>query len=416
MQDEAYGQAKVTKKIEAVEVELKEVKEKLKKAEEELQEAKQDLKKNREKYENNTNAVTKDLKDSAQHFYDSLNQNLHDLNQKESDLRQLETELVKERAQTSVTSTADDKIKSLEESQKKMEEAFNNYIQKATTVQISNLSIGKIQTDGYRCIAEIIATPVSMDVQDPGPFQWLVSKKETDAQNTTAYLEYLNKFVKDYNYLDVRKSIEHPHLNTTVGVNPHHLKGKADLYIIPKAAGSIARNQLCAVIELKPGTILQEHLAQAIGYVIAADSLFEVDWRPSPIGILSNFMDHWTLIWVGDDNIIYYSEKEQNSQGNISPLSRGTAIFYLRKHLERYNRMLHDEFSKKRKAFDDCSWAFDGFAAGRLKKFRLEVEDNMRDLIEDEEELRLYDMRKRMENTPLFQIPQPAESHLPYFN
>ncbi|KAJ3337001.1 hypothetical protein HDU91_001597, partial [Kappamyces sp. JEL0680] len=55
--------------------------------------------------------------------------------------------------------------------------------------------------------------------------------------------------------------------------------------------------------------------------------------------------------------------------------------------------MLHDEFSKKRKAFDDCSWAFDGFAAGRLKKFRLEVEDNMRDLIEDEEELRLYDMR-----------------------
>jgi hypothetical protein len=37
------------------------------------------------------------------------------------------------------------------------------------------------------------------------------------------------------------------------------------------------------------------------------------------------------------------------------------------------------------------------------------AEDNKRDLLEAVEEFALYDMRKRMLNTPLFQIPPPAE-------
>ena len=39
----------------------------------------------------------------------------------------------------------------------------------------------------------------------------------------------------------------------------------------------------------------------------------------------------------------------------------------------------------------------------------LVAEDNMRDLLETAEEVALYDMRKRMLQTPLFQIPPPAE-------
>ncbi|KAJ3362875.1 hypothetical protein HDU91_003220, partial [Kappamyces sp. JEL0680] len=158
---------------------------------------------------------------------------------------------------------------------------------------------------------------------------------------------------------------------------------------------------------------------QAIGYVIAADSLFDIPDRPSPVGILSDLMDQWVLIWIGTENRVLYCKTEKDKQGKKTPLSRGTALYYLRKHLTQYNQMLLDEDSQKnsqkRKADDDFNWAFGDVKAGRLKKFRLAVEDNMRDLIEDEEELILYDMRKRMENTPMFQIP-PAESHMPYFN
>jgi len=45
-----------------------------------------------------------------------------------------------------------------------------------------------------------------------------------------------------------------------------------------------------------------------------------------------------------------------------------------------------------------------------LKKQKLLLaEDNMRDLLETAEEVAMYDMGKRMLNTPLFQIPPPAE-------
>ncbi|KAJ3347794.1 hypothetical protein HDU91_006702 [Kappamyces sp. JEL0680] len=441
MSDSAKVQAeleKVNGKLEEVETEITEVKKELKEVKVKLDKAEAKLEKAQAKYEQDPNAINKELKGDAKDIYNSVNQQLHDLNQylqrlgqklsdlnqKETALRQLETELVKKSgsAGTGVSTATEERMKSLEESQKKFEETFNKYIQKVSTVQISSLTFDTIDKDGYRCVAQPVFSPINLGFDVPAPFEWPVPEKEADIRNTSAYLEYLNEVVKDYNHLKAQNSIEHPHLNTTVGKTPHNLNGKADLYIMPKACISIARNQLCAVVELKPGKKISDYLAQAVGYVIAADSLFEVDWRPSPVGILSDFMDQWILIWIGSENVVNYMEAEIDSHGNTTPLSRGTALYYVRKHFARYNQMLNDEYhqkdSQKRKAEDDSDieWAFGDFKAGRLKKTRLVAEDNMRDLIEDEEELRFYDMRKRMENTPLFQIPPPAESHLPYFN
>jgi hypothetical protein len=110
------------------------------------------------------------------------------------------------------------------------------------------------------------------------------------------------------------------------------------------------------------------------------------------------------LIWIGKNQEICSAEKETDSNGKEKILSRETARYYIRKHLYHYNRLLYDEWKNKRRA-ETAEWAFDRFEAGTLKKSRLiEGEDNMYDVPETKEEIALYDMTKRMRNTPLFDI------------
>jgi hypothetical protein len=163
------------------------------------------------------------------------------------------------------------------------------------------------------------------------------------------------------------------------------------------------------VFEMKPNEITPNHLAQAIGCVIAANSLFDISGRPSPVGVLSDFADQWILIWIGKNQEICYAETESDSNGTEKVLTRETAIYYIRKHLYHYDRLLQDEHKKKRRA-ETAEWAFDHFEAGTLKKVRvMEGEDNMYDVLETNEEMALYDMTKRMRNTPLFDIPRSAQ-------
>ncbi len=267
-----------------------------------------------------------------------------------------------------------------------------------------------IESDGYVCIAKAVDTPISVDFKIPSKFQWPIPNKENDKQNTDAYLEYLQSIAQDFKELHVKKSIEAPNLNTTVGMNPHHLKGKADLYVIPIDCELVSRNQLVMVLEMKPNDLTSNNVAQAIGYVIAANSLFDIPGRPAPVGVLSDFVDQWVLVWVGKAGEIFYSQKEKDINGNKKKLTRETAMYYIRKHFYRYDKLLRDEDSKKRRA-ENASWAFDGFEAGILKKVRYaEPEDSMRDVLETREEIALYDMAKRLGNTPLFQVPPPAET------
>jgi hypothetical protein len=307
----------------------------------------------------------------------------------------------------------------LEEKNSRLEETVSNYIWKAATVNISELSMEKIEKDGYVCISKAVDTPSKSDFNStpeftiPEKFDWPLPDKESDKENTDAYLEYLQGICKDFKQLQVKKSIESPYLNTTVGVTPHRLNGKADLYVMPKSCVRICRNQLAMVLEMKTRDITSNNVAQAIGYVIAANSLFDIDGRPSPVGVLSDFADQWILIWVGNDSKICYAETEVDPQGNIKTLTRETAIHYIRKHFSRYNQLLQDERSKKSEP-ERADWAFGGFEAGSLKKFRIaEGEDNMRDLLETDEEILLYDMSRRMKNTPVLAA---AAEFLPYFS
>lgn len=94
--------------------------------------------------------------------------------------------------------------------------------------------------------------PQDLKITIPAEFKWPVPSKEHDKENTDAYLEYLKTFLKEFKNLTVKKSIESPNLNTTVGLDSHHLNGKADLYVMPTISGLITRNQLAMVVEMKP--------------------------------------------------------------------------------------------------------------------------------------------------------------------
>jgi hypothetical protein len=103
----------------------------------------------------------------------------------------------------------------------------------------------------------------------------------------------MQQLVFEFDEIMVQKSIESPNLDTTVGIKPHHLKGKGDMYIMPRACRFISRNQLIMVVEMKPKIIPSKNVAQAMGYVIAANTLLDVPYRPYPVGILTDFIDQW---------------------------------------------------------------------------------------------------------------------------
>ncbi|KAJ8326705.1 hypothetical protein O5D80_003361 [Batrachochytrium dendrobatidis] len=281
----------------------------------------------------------------------------------------------------------------LQESSSKLQETVSNYIQKVETIQISKLTIDKIQKDGYTLIASSVNSINDSDYKiadEFHEFQWPVKNSEKDKKTKTHILDTYRHLL---NHLNTSK----PRLQSNGLIS------------------TLNRNQLLMVFEMKIGSINSNNLAQAIGYVVAANSLFDVPGRPSPVGVLSDFIDQWCLIWISKDGEVIYANMEKDSELHGKPLTRLTAMYYIQKHLEHYNQLLNDENTKKRRA-EHTGWAFDEFEAGTLKKqMVLVAEDNMRDLLETDEEIAMYDMRKRMRNTPLFCIPPPAEK-LSYFS
>ncbi|KAJ3003718.1 UNVERIFIED_CONTAM: hypothetical protein HDU68_005547 [Siphonaria sp. JEL0065] len=171
------------------------------------------------------------------------------------------------------------------------------------------------------------------------------------------------------------------------------------------------------VVEMKPKAFEPDNLAQAIGYTIAANSLFDIKGRPAPVGVLTDFGNQWSLVWIGSGGVIKYAETERDDSGSRCKLTRKTALHHIRKHLELYDSLLNDEIAKKRKAgSDEIAWAFDRLQAGVLKRQKVSVgEDNMYDVLESESEVRMYEMMKRMKDTPIFDILPPAEC-LSYFS
>ena len=145
----------------------------------------------------------------------------------------------------------------------------------------------------------------------------------------------------------------------------------------------------------------------------------------SPYSNLSDFRDQWVLVWVGKDGQLFYGETEVDDDGIERLLTAKTAIHYIKKHLQFYSKILQDEGGLRRKSSEggkkrkssDFSLAFDKFEAGKLKKSKITLsEDNMRDMLETDEERALYDVHMKLKGSSFFQIPQAAEPHLSYFS
>ncbi|KAI9312295.1 hypothetical protein BDR26DRAFT_888142 [Obelidium mucronatum] len=279
------------------------------------------------------------------------------------------------------------------------------YVQKAETVQISTLRLDMLANDGFVCESVCVSSVQNVEFVVPEAFVWPVPDKEADPRNKNAYLLYLQEFLDEFKTtLTVKTSIEKAARNTTVGIAPHHLNGNADLYVMPATCIKYCRNQLVMVVEMKPTDLQSDDLAQAIGYAIAANTLFEIAGRPAPIGLLTDFREQWCLIWIGPGGIIKYAEQELDASGFLSILTRKTALHYIRKHMAKYHELLKVQ-RLSGGSTDSAEWAFGDLQSGFLKKQRREVgEDNMLDLLETDEEIRLYEMHKRMRQTPLFDI------------
>ena len=119
-----------------------------------------------------------------------------------------------------------DEITILKDANEKLQNTVSEYIQKAETVQISNLKIDMLEADGYICLSKAVHTVHETEFEIPEKFIWPVQDKEHDKINTEKYLEFLNSIAKEFKNLRAEKSIESPYLNTTVGVNPHRLRSE----------------------------------------------------------------------------------------------------------------------------------------------------------------------------------------------
>lgn len=130
-------------------------------------------------------------------------------------------------------------------------------------------------------------------------------------------------------------------------------------------------------MELKPNEITQDNLAQAISQVIAANILFtkQADFPP-PVGVLTDLMDQWILIWIGKNGMINYSDTECKKTYKLNfldgpsndnkpiPISRSTAMHFIDKHLNYINDLLNPLSQKRR--IDHLNPEVFGFEAGKL--------------------------------------------------
>ncbi|CAK4102458.1 unnamed protein product [Aphanomyces euteiches] len=97
---------------------------------------------------------------------------------------------------------------------------------------------------------------------------------------------------------------------------------------------------------------------------------------------------------------------------NGDPLDRKTALYYMRKHCNYVDSCIQDENVVLRKdATRDPHVVFGAIPAGELEKYVTEYEDNMADVLETDEEIRFYQMSKRLRHTTAFDVP----SDIPLF-
>ncbi|CAK4100307.1 unnamed protein product [Aphanomyces euteiches] len=275
-----------------------------------------------------------------------------------------------------------------------------------TSWAISKLSMEKIDQLLFKIRRKRFPATDDLSMERDHPeFEWIDGKSESNREHVDLYKKYITTVLGNTTDLSIETGLT---LDVSVGKPQLLLRGKADLCITPD--GCLGRNEIVMVIELKSGcreeTLSPANFAQTLGYFLAANTLFDCDDRPPPIGLLTNLKDAWCYFWVNAKKEISYAFKKKNGE----LLDRKTALYYLRKHCNYVNSCLQDEdvqSSNVSHATPDPHVVFGMIPAGRLEKYIVEYEDNMADVLETDEEIRLYEMSKRLRNTTAFVVPPP---------
>ncbi|RHZ03564.1 hypothetical protein DYB37_006581 [Aphanomyces astaci] len=283
-----------------------------------------------------------------------------------------------------------------------------------SSMSISRLSLPKIAQLGYSTKGWTLPPVDGVPRQSIPDFEWIDGVNESDSRNVQRYKDYVAYMLQDFVPLMVSTTVRFG-LSTPVGESRHRLTGAPDLYVVPSVcADTCARTEVVMVIELrKHDTLSDANIAQTVGYLIAAHTLFDKQaYRPTPVGVLTNLHDEWLLCWVDPNGEVCMMTRDSDLQ----KLTRETAWQYIRKHCEYVSSVLRQELAAGAPVLDDLQalklfpvFGDTNTMAGQAKKFApLEYEDNMADVLETEEEVLLYQMSKRLQRTTAFDMPYAA--------
>jgi hypothetical protein len=293
---------------------------------------------------------------------DSASQELHDL-------RQLELKFIEEKLKLIDAGRTSISYAELERDVSGLKETFNKYMEKAATIPFSALDSKILEEDGVITEAVTLEQPIA--VKKYPPFKW-INSKEDSKENKVAYLGYVSDIMKEFSCIEIEVAPKNL-LDCTTGIT-HHLKGSTDLIAYPANARGLARNHLNMVIELKPNLLVDNNIAQTIGEVIAASSLsHDPGSYPSPVGVLTDLMDQWFLIWISKTGVVKYASK-MSKKGTSTPLSldRNTALHYMKKHIETCNEIadapVYPKRTYKALLLERVKLSFGSFECGYWKK------------------------------------------------
>jgi hypothetical protein len=328
--------------------------------------------------------------------------------------------LVLKRISTTTTAPANDQFNDLRAEFKELKESVTKYIEKAATIAFSALDWKTLERDGVK--TEAITLPIIKNPIDYPKFKWINSNKEDATKNKDAYLKYVCDLLSEFKLLKVELAPKNL-LDCDSGL-PHHLKGTTDLIAFPAHAGMLKRNNLNIVFELKPNLFVENNIAQTVGEVIAANSLSHNDGSfPSPVGVLTDLMEQWAMIWISKNGIVHVANTMVTNE-NIVPLDRNTAIYYIKKHFELCNQLVGFKISKKR-SFDESvpeniNLAFGAYDSGYWKSRQdVTATDPMEDFFDtmDEKEIEQHKLKRTwriISNSNIF--APAAESSVSYLS
>jgi hypothetical protein len=338
---------------------------------------------------------------------DSASQELHDLRQEKLKLIEIEERRDLERNESSKVAELRRDVAGLKDSFTGLNDSFNKYMEKVATIPFSALDLKILEEDGVK--TEAVTLEQHIAGKEYPPFKW-INMKEDSKQNKDAYLEYVSGIMEEFLYIKIEVASNNL-LDCVTGL-AHHLKGTTDLIAYPVKASGLKRNHLNMVIELKPNAFVDNNIAQTIGEVIAANSLsHDCKYYPSPVGVLTDLMDQWSLVWISKTGVVTYASS-MSKKGVTStplPLDRNTALHYMKMHIDTCNRLADPNDATPP---EKINLAFGSFECGYWKKLETAVDARMDDFLDSmtAPEIENYQLKKTfaiLENSNIF--PPAAE-------